>query len=149
MEDLELVSNAIDLVSPNAFKHFSNLKRLDLENNLISNFVFEDLVSAKKLELVDLSKNRLYKVSFPEQKTHSINQLILSENNLRTLNPEVTNVLSTAGSLWLKENPWSCDCKMGWLVDYRSQYRIRLLGVRDTVCQTPSDLHGIKVSLYD
>lgn len=147
LDDLSLISNGIETISKNAFRHLSDMTNLYLSNNLLSTFTFADLILVKKLENVDLGNNRLYKVHFSDQRTHNIRKVILSYNQLQTISSDITNVMAPSGSVFLDNNPWSCDCRLEWLPRYVSEYRLRLgRSSYDTVCKAPSSLHGIKIT---
>lgn len=146
LETLDCSSNGIESLSPNAFRHFSKLKRLELKGNLLLTFSFSDMLLVKELTHVDLSNNILYEVGFPNEHTHDVQHIDLSMNQLQTLPSDVTNVLASTGNIVLRSNPWSCDCRLEWLSRYASQYKLRILESRGTVCKSPSTSYGMKIT---
>ncbi|KAH3752623.1 hypothetical protein DPMN_187244 [Dreissena polymorpha] len=147
LRDMNFVFNGLEHITPNAFRHFVNLETLKLQKNLLPTFNFSDLVMSKKLSLVDFTGNRLFELSFPKEKNQDIRQLVLSENQIQTMSPEIVNVVAHGGNVWLNDNPLSCDCRLSWLHEYtRNLYKFRLLGSSKTFCSSPASYYGIKVT---
>ncbi|KAL4224692.1 hypothetical protein ACF0H5_015387 [Mactra antiquata] len=147
LDDLNMVSNAVESISSSAFRHLSKLSSLHLSSNLLSTFDFNDLILVKNIEEIDLANNRLYDLKFPIQRTHNVYKLDLSDNQLQTLSSDIMNVIADSGSVYLNDNPWSCDCRLEWLPKLISEYRFRLdHSSHYTFCKAPSSLNGMKLT---
>ncbi len=106
--------------------------------------------------------------------TRGLFSLSLADNNLATLDADITNALAPGASLRLFGNPWSCDCRVTWLRNATAQddvipesdddvsesnddvtagnattvtslRRVKIPDARQIVCKEPSHLTGEQV----
>ncbi|XP_019645832.1 PREDICTED: leucine-rich repeat and immunoglobulin-like domain-containing nogo receptor-interacting protein 2 [Branchiostoma belcheri] len=117
LSEVYLAYNQINHIEPGTFSNLLNLRLLNLENNKISivqNGTFSNL---------------------PKLAT-----LLLSNNQITVLS-EYTDELMSIANVYLKNNPWQCDCRM-------VSFRQKMVGKRfedHIICEEPSRLFGQKL----
>lgn len=143
LRKLNLNYNPIQNISHDTFKKLFNLTELRLGGNRIKAlptglFLYNENLLELYLEFTDLSViqntnfkglNKLTKLflrnnthlreieAFVFQDTPSITHLDISANSLTFL-PLSLNSLNTLEELKMNKNPWACDCRMAWFVDW-------------------------------
>ncbi|GFU33615.1 slit-like protein [Nephila pilipes] len=110
--------NKIQVLADNAFAPFSNLERLALDNNYISQLKRSMFpTSAKKLKILGLSYNQLQ--DLPRDlftNMPALQSLYLTGNPLSTINEVVFRPIWKKLSLFLfYDTQLSCDCRLVWL----------------------------------
>ncbi|KAJ8037817.1 Reticulon-4 receptor-like 2 [Holothuria leucospilota] len=127
--------------------NFTELRVLDLSNNLLRELSDGIFIMNGKLQILNLTSNRLVSVS--ENSFSGLNNLLkldLSNNQLRTLPGRVLQPLvqsnSAKKSVHATGNIWECDCKLlefwFWYIDHEDD--IHLSG--PIICASPSSLFG-------
>ncbi|XP_006004526.1 leucine-rich repeat transmembrane protein FLRT3 [Latimeria chalumnae] len=169
IEELRLDDNRISIISELALSDLTNLKRLVLDGNLISNQGIGDLVFANLVNLSELSLVRnslkapplylpgtnLRKLYLQENHiTHippntflylkQLDRLDMSSNNLSSLPQGVFDDLDNLTQLILRNNPWHCGCKMKWVRDWL-QFLSSKVNVRGLMCQAPEKVRGMAI----
>nr|XP_054760571.1 SLIT and NTRK-like protein 1 [Lytechinus pictus] len=166
LEVIDLYQNRLSQLTSGVFQHLKNLERLFLGMNKLVNLpedIFKDLSSLVYLDLsnnslttlsidlfahmdylmtIDLSGNRLVSIG---NVLHLPNiRLDLRWNNLHQLDNLTLEILtSNAEILFLKGNPWLCDCSMEPLRQWYQQLSIsneKNVKIDNPVCSYPSDL---------
>ncbi|GFT39892.1 protein toll [Nephila pilipes] len=128
MTDALLYNNRIMHISSNAFLNANALQYLNLSSNLLVDLdpaVFEPV---GQLKSIDLSNNRLLTV----------------DGCFDALNPQKqSNLLE----FYLLSNPWSCDCRLSWILDW---IKVKGSDLEDEpICQSPSHLQGKAIRLLN
>ncbi|XP_069476331.1 uncharacterized protein [Ambystoma mexicanum] len=115
---IALSTNQITALPRDVFGGLLSLTRLHLDNNNLTTLdpdMFKDLLS---LEMIDLSNNQLRK----------IHENIIHQNS---------NLMSVI----LHGNPWNCDCKMAYLVDWLKENTYPHEN-NQASCESPPHLKG-------
>jgi len=104
LEDLTLHHNKLRKI-PDALRHLSNLKTLDLGENLITEFANHDLHGLTKLYGLRLSGNNIYNIPVGIFKRNiNLNVLNLSHNRIRTIEEGSLKNLENLKALRLDNN---------------------------------------------
>ncbi|CAG5122431.1 unnamed protein product [Candidula unifasciata] len=96
LETLDLSYNRIDKIMRGQFPHF--VKHLHLQGNQIMFITAHTFKSLNKLQMVDLSENKL--------------------TSLNRMDVEIAFNMDIAPIFYLQSNPFVCDCRLGWLKDW-------------------------------
>ncbi|XP_043912079.1 leucine-rich repeat transmembrane protein FLRT3 [Protopterus annectens] len=169
IEELRLDDNRISIISEMALKHLVNLKRIILDGNLLNNRgitdkVFMNLENLMELSLVrnsftspplNLPSTSLRRLYLQENHINHIApntfpymsqlyRLDMSNNNLSSLPRGVFDNLENLTQLFLRNNPWHCDCKMKWTRDWLRTLPTKV-NVRGLMCQSPEKVRGMAI----
>uniref|UniRef100_A0A4W4HLJ4 Slit homolog 1a (Drosophila) n=1 Tax=Electrophorus electricus TaxID=8005 RepID=A0A4W4HLJ4_ELEEL len=164
--ELRLNNNEItSLEATGAFKTLTQLKKINLSNNKISEIedgVFEGASSITELHLTAnqldsvrsgmfrgleglrmlmLRNNRIsciHNNSFTG--LYNVRLLSLYDNQLTTITPGAFDTLQTLSTLNLLANSFNCDCRLAWLGDW---LRSRKIVTGNPRCQRPAFLKEI------
>ncbi|XP_070588706.1 leucine-rich repeat transmembrane protein FLRT3 [Erythrolamprus reginae] len=169
IEELRLDDNRISTISELSLQDLTNLKRLVLDGNLLSNHglgekVFTNLVNLTELSLVrnsltsapiNLPGSNLRKLYLQENHINRVPpnafaylrqlyRLDMSNNNLSNLPQGVFDDLDNITQLFLRNNPWRCGCKMKWVRDWLQTLPLKV-NVRGLMCQSPEKVRGMAI----
>lgn len=169
IEELRLDDNRISTISELSLQDLTNLKRLVLDGNLLSNHglgekVFMNLVNLTELSLVrnsltaapvNLPGTNLRKLYLQENHINHVSpnafaylrqlyRLDMSNNNLSNLPQGVFDDLDNITQLFLRNNPWHCGCKMKWVRDWLQTLPAKV-NVRGLMCQAPEKVRGMAI----
>ncbi|XP_063961786.1 leucine-rich repeat-containing protein 15-like [Lytechinus pictus] len=142
LERLFLGMNKLVDLPEDVFKDLSSLVYLDLSNNSLTTLYINVFAHMDYLMTIDLSGNRLISIG---NVLHLPNiRLDLRWNNLHQIDNLTLEILtSNAEILFLKGNPWHCDCSMEPLRQWYQQLSIsneKDVKIDNPVCSYPSDL---------
>jgi len=168
MTEIRLEQNQISEIPARAFTSYPRLKRIDLSNNEIKSIAgdaFRNLKSLKSLVLygnkITHLPSRLFdglsslqlllinanKIQCIQSDTFvgldSLNLLSLYDNGLKSLPNGTFDGMKNLQTLHLARNPFMCDCRVGWLVDWMNKNPVETSGVR---CEEPKKLNRKKMS---
>uniref|UniRef100_A0A8C7E0J5 Matrix remodeling associated 5 n=1 Tax=Naja naja TaxID=35670 RepID=A0A8C7E0J5_NAJNA len=100
---LHLDHNRIEFIHPNAFDGLISLRLLHLEGNLLQQLHPNTFSTFLVLDYFRMS---------------TIKHLYLSENAIRTLPKGIFERMSLLENIYLHGNPWSCDCRLKWFLEW-------------------------------
>ncbi|XP_062982401.1 matrix-remodeling-associated protein 5 [Elgaria multicarinata webbii] len=103
---LHMDHNRIEFIHPNAFNGLTSLRLLHLEGNLLQQLHPNTFSTFLVLDFFRLS---------------TIKHLYLSENAIRTLPMGIFQRMPLLENIYLHGNPWSCDCKLKWLLEWNEK----------------------------
>uniref|UniRef100_A0A8B9HWX2 Slit homolog 1a (Drosophila) n=1 Tax=Astyanax mexicanus TaxID=7994 RepID=A0A8B9HWX2_ASTMX len=164
--ELRLNNNEItSLEATGAFKTLTQLKKINLSNNKISEIedgVFEGASSVNELHLtanqLDSVRSSMFKgleglrmlmlrnnrISCIHNSSftglYNVRLLSLYDNQLTTITPGAFDTLQTLSTLNLLANSFNCDCRLAWLGDW---LRSRKIVTGNPRCQRPAFLKEI------
>ncbi|KAM6948642.1 leucine-rich repeat-containing protein 24 [Aplochiton taeniatus] len=148
--ELALNGNLIHLVTPDMFRGLDHLRIIYLAGNQITrlqDYTFRGLQRLQELHLQENSIELLADRALSG--LSSLALLDLSRNHLRTLGPASLKPLVSLQVLRVTENPWRCDCALGWLRTWISEEGQRLLSSaeqRRLLCSEPPRLSHLSVA---
>eukprot|EP00062_Callorhinchus_milii_P023150 gi/632981692/ref/XP_007907731.1/ PREDICTED: LOW QUALITY PROTEIN: matrix-remodeling-associated protein 5 [Callorhinchus milii] len=132
--------NRIRFIHPGAFYGLTSLKLLHLEGNRLGRLHPRTFVTFSFLQYFDVS---------------SIKHLYLSDNSIRSLPHRMFRSMPQLESIYLHGNPWECDCRLRWLMDWEKEAggpvkckkdRTYASGHLCSVCSKPEHLAGTELS---
>ncbi|XP_058042711.1 matrix-remodeling-associated protein 5 [Ahaetulla prasina] len=100
---LHLDHNRIEFIHPNAFNGLISLRLLHLEGNLLQQLHPNTFSTFLVLDFFRMS---------------TIKHLYLSENAIRTLPKGIFERMPLLENIYLHGNPWSCDCRLKWFLEW-------------------------------
>ncbi|XP_060089902.1 matrix-remodeling-associated protein 5 [Heteronotia binoei] len=103
---LHVDHNRIEFIHPNAFNGLTSLRLLHLEGNLLQQLHPNTFSTFIILDYFRLS---------------TIKHLYLSENAIRTLPVGIFQKMPILENVYLHGNPWSCDCRLRWLLEWNEK----------------------------
>ncbi|KAJ8252876.1 hypothetical protein GJAV_G00206560 [Gymnothorax javanicus] len=130
LQVLKLSYNKLRVISAQTLQGLSGLVRLHLDHNRIELIHPDAFHGLTALRLVQLEGNQLQQLHPSTFSTFSLLQhfrmstlkhLHLSDNSLTTLPAQMFKNMPQLESLFLYGNPWTCDCRMKWFLDWSSQ----------------------------
>ncbi|XP_073701959.1 matrix-remodeling-associated protein 5 [Garra rufa] len=164
LQVLKMSYNKLRVITGHTFSGLTALIRLHLDHNRIE-FIQPDAFSGlTSLRLLHLEANHLQKLHPATFSTFSLlrrfpvstlKHLYLSENLLSTLPRNMLENMPQLENLFLYGNPWSCDCRMGWLQDWSARNpgvmkckkdRSFSSGQLCPLCASPKHLKGQDIS---
>ncbi|KAG7524465.1 hypothetical protein JOB18_012285 [Solea senegalensis] len=147
--ELALNGNLIHLVTPDMFRGLEHLRILYLASNQITRVQDHTFRGLQRLQELHLQENSIELLA--EQALSGLSSLALldlSRNHLRTLGASSLKPLVSLQVLRVTENPWRCDCALGWLRTWISEDGQRLLSSaeqRQLMCSEPPRLSHLSL----
>ncbi|XP_042285428.1 leucine-rich repeat-containing protein 24 [Thunnus albacares] len=147
--ELALNGNLIHLVTPDMFRGLEHLRILYLAGNQITRVQDYTFRGLQRLQELHLQENSIELLA--EQALSGLSSLALldlSRNHLRTLGASSLKPLVSLQVLRVTENPWRCDCALGWLRTWISEDGQRLLSSaeqRRLMCSEPPRLSHLSL----
>ena len=153
-EILDLKNCCIEIIHPGAFRNFSYLEALYLDNNALAEVNFEDFVPLKALKILSLASNEIIIV---QHYTHefilpNLHVLFLNENEIQELHHDMQQFLFRHRliSLKLGGNPWICEnktCKGIEWIAWIDQIRMILTDLSAMTCVVENQIVEIEKDL--
>ncbi|KAF7651436.1 hypothetical protein LDENG_00110860 [Lucifuga dentata] len=147
--ELALNGNLIHLITPDMFQGLDHLRILYLAGNQITRIQDYTFRGLQRLQELHLQENSIEVLA--EQALSGLSSLALldlSRNQLRTLGASALKPLVSLQVLRVTENPWRCDCALGWLRTWISEDGQRLLSSaeqRRLMCSEPPRLSHLSL----
>ncbi|XP_051999077.1 matrix-remodeling-associated protein 5 [Xyrauchen texanus] len=164
LQVLKISYNKLQVITGHTFSGLASLMRLHLDHNRIE-FIHPDAFSGlTSLRLLHLEGNHLQKLHPATFSTFTLIQrfpmstlkhLHLSDNLLSNLPRDMLKNMPQLENIFLYGNPWSCDCAMSWIQDWRTHHsgvmkckkdRTFLNGQLCPLCTSPKHLKGKYIS---
>ncbi|XP_022051837.2 immunoglobulin superfamily member 10-like [Acanthochromis polyacanthus] len=155
LQILKLSYNKLREISSSlTFSGLTSLLRLYLDHNLLQHIHPRALLQLPSLRLLRLQGNRLHQLHPHTLCTLSLlntyyfstlRHLDLSNNSLTTLPKDTLSTAPLLETLVLQANPWSCDCRMSWLLTWSLAHPGLMKcpgGPQCPVCDSPNSLQG-------
>ncbi|CAL8368455.1 unnamed protein product [Boreogadus saida] len=147
--ELALNGNLIHLVTADVFRGLGHLRILYLAGNQMTRLQDDTFRGLHRLQELHLQDNSIELLG--DQALSGLTSLALldlSRNHLRTLGPSSLKALVSLQVLRVTENPWRCDCALGWLRTWISEEGQRLLSSaeqRRLMCAEPPRLSHLSL----
>ncbi|XP_042594879.1 immunoglobulin superfamily member 10 [Cyprinus carpio] len=163
LQVLKMSYNRIEKLNKDTFRGLDNVVRLHIDHNHITFIHPESFYGLKMLQLINLEGNLLQQLH-PDTfislrfsqilKWSSLKTIYLSDNALTTLPATIFSGCNKIENLFLSGNPWSCDCRMGWLEQWLEKHPGVLKCKRDRkflkeqcpICEFPINLRGSSIA---
>ncbi|XP_045909029.1 matrix-remodeling-associated protein 5-like [Micropterus dolomieu] len=155
LQILKLSYNKLREISSSlTFSGLTSLLRLYLDHNLLQHIHPRALLQLPNLRLLCLQGNRLHQLHPHTLCTLSLlntyyfstlRHLDMSNNSLTTLPRETLATAPLLETLVLQANPWSCDCRMNWLLTWSLAHPGIMKcprGPQCPICASPKSLQG-------
>ncbi|XP_028993330.1 matrix-remodeling-associated protein 5-like [Betta splendens] len=155
LQILKLSYNKLKEISSSlTFSGLTSLLRLYLDHNLLDHLHPRALLQLPSLRLLRLQGNRLHQLHPQALCTLSLlntyyfstlRHLDLSNNSLTTLPKDTLMKTPMLETLVLHTNPWSCDCRMNWLLNWSLAHPGLVKcpgGPQCPTCASPISLQG-------
>ncbi|KAH9283513.1 Slit -like protein 2 protein [Echinococcus granulosus] len=141
LRKLNLEENKITNVSPWAFSGLHRLSSLYLTGNQIQSFPRNAFKGLSSLTILNLQKNNISCIDgeFFDGLTN-LRILHLSENAIDTIEEDAFKSLKQLRYLYLINNKLNCDCSLNWLPEFLKQNEAG--GSQWTTCHMPTSLKG-------
>ncbi|XP_054625391.1 leucine-rich repeat-containing protein 24 [Dunckerocampus dactyliophorus] len=147
--ELALNGNLIHLVTPGMFRGLEHLRILYLAGNQITRIQDNTFRGLQRLQELHLQENSIELLADKALSgLSSLALLDLSRNHLHTLGASSLTPLVSLQVLRVTENPWRCDCALGWLRTWISEDGQRLLSSaeqRRLMCSEPPRLSHLSL----
>ncbi|XP_028249565.1 matrix-remodeling-associated protein 5-like [Parambassis ranga] len=153
LQILKLSYNKLREISSSlTFSGLTSLLRLYLDHNLLQHIHPRALLQLPSLRLLRLQGNRLHQLHPHALCTLSLlntyyfstlRHLDLSNNSLTMLPRDTLATAPLLETLVLQANPWSCDCRMNWLISWSLAHPGLMKcpgGLQCPVCASPNSL---------
>ncbi|XP_061081741.1 matrix-remodeling-associated protein 5-like [Conger conger] len=130
LQVLKMSYNKLRVITGHTLQGLSGLIRLHLDHNRIELIHPDAFQGLTALRLVQLEGNHLQQLHPSTFSTFSLLQhfrlstlkhLYLSDNSLTTLPGQMLKSMPQLENLFLYGNPWTCDCRMKWFLDWSTQ----------------------------
>ncbi|MBN3281136.1 FLRT2 protein, partial [Polyodon spathula] len=169
LKELRLDENRIATIAKEAFMNVTQLERLILDGNLltnegIANGTFQHLVKLTELSMSrnsltsppsDFPGDFLVKLSLQDNQMSEIpvaafsnlrhlQKLDISNNQLQLLTKGVFDGLTSLKQLTVRNNLWVCDCNIKWVIEWLKSLPASI-NVRGFMCQKPERVRGMVI----
>ncbi|XP_042265265.1 toll-like receptor 9 [Thunnus maccoyii] len=152
---LNINDNLLNYFPWQNISELSNLSHLNLSKNYLSYLPHKEISFGASFSLLDLSHNRLYFI--PEEffkKAENLHILHLNHNQIKELNHQYLPAPFKSGSalqtLTLHANPFKCDCDTSWFADFLRTTSVHIPYVTTHIhCEFPESQLGESVLSMD
>ncbi|KAM3852833.1 leucine-rich repeat transmembrane protein FLRT2 isoform 1-T3 [Vipera latastei] len=130
-------------IADGTFSHLSKLKEFSIIRNSLT-YPPPDLPGTNLLRLY-LQDNQISNIPLSAfSNLHRLERLDISNNQLRMLSKGVFDNLHSLKQLTARNNPWLCDCSIKWVTEWLKLIPSSI-NVRGFMCQGPEQVRGMAV----
>ncbi|PAV86859.1 hypothetical protein WR25_13176 [Diploscapter pachys] len=130
------------LFSADHTNEFTDLTLIDLSENDIGIIHPETFCKIKGLRRLELQDNKLTEFVVPKNCLGSLEALILSGNQIKTIPVTLWQSLPSLTSLDISKNPLQCDCQLEPFIKIATTENFDFLNQEKTACDSPPSLKG-------
>lgn len=159
LRTLDLANNRLSFSSPPNVSYYGvlcpfngllHLRRLNLSRNLVEEICDLWRLSMIKLEVLDLSYNRISELDYADFSFVGSNVAVnLTKNAVGTviLVPNLWSSINSFATFILDENPFDCDCRIhSFLEIATSRHYSKYFSLRGAKCSSPFRLNGTSIA---
>jgi Leucine-rich repeat (LRR) protein len=146
LKSILLGRNKLQYVRPDTFLRLPNLNHISLQNNSDLQIPTDGhFITSHSLLSLDISLCNVSSVSVETfANVSALYTLILSENNLRSVDVNILKALPELTVLYLYGNPLHCDCQLQDVWRWCKDRAILTGFLFVPVCDTPSEVKGMR-----
>ncbi|XP_069696522.1 uncharacterized protein [Periplaneta americana] len=147
LKNLLLWHNRLSTLHPDVFMHLTKLNALYLDENeqlqIPSNSSFLNIQTVEFLYLQDCNISSVMPKSF--ENATNLAKLILSNNNLKTIDYNIFRVMPKLTHIFLDGNPLECDCGLLKVWRWCQEHNIEVVGYVEhfVLCESPKEVSGL------
>lgn len=153
LESLAMNRNTLNVIDTHAFIGLSSLTTLEMAHiigpeNCVQGNIFKTLHNLKILDL-QFSSGIVKRVLSSEDilnSLQSLEELNLKDNDIKTLPPYTSTLMSQVQTVKLDENIFHCDENMIWLKNWINANENKEFFSSDVKCYTPLNVRGRQIS---
>ncbi|XP_069696521.1 uncharacterized protein [Periplaneta americana] len=147
LKKLLLWHNRLSTLHPDVFMHLTKLNALHLDENeelqIPSNSSFLNIQTVEELDISDCNISSVMPISF--ENATNLTKLVLSNNNLKTIDYNIFRVMPKLTHLFLYGNPLECDCELLKVWRWCQEHNIEVVGYTEyfVLCESPEQVSGL------
>ncbi|XP_069694790.1 insulin-like growth factor-binding protein complex acid labile subunit [Periplaneta americana] len=147
LKNLFLSHNRLSTLHPDVFMHLTKLNALYLDENeelqIPSNSSFLNIQTVEFLRISDCNVSSVTPISF--ENATNLTRLVLSNNNLKTIDYNIFRVMPKLTRLFLEGNPLECDCGLLKLWRWCQEHGIEVVEYVEhfVLCESPEQVSGL------
>ena len=167
LQEIYLAHNRIDAIAPDAFRGLTNLQLLDLEGNELTFVPSQAFTYVATMRILIMKSNpiryvpadafrhlrNIEELNFENcwlkgvhpdafRRLNRLNEINLVNNELKGLDVQMV-LPPSVNVVRLYRNPWRCDCRLRWLLQWVSSTGVNWDFTRKTpTCAAPSAVQG-------
>ncbi|XP_069696520.1 uncharacterized protein [Periplaneta americana] len=147
LKNIFLSHNRLSTLHPDVFRHLTKLNALYLGENeelqIPSNSSFLNIQTVEYLDISDCNKSSVMPISF--ENATNLTKLVLSNNNLKTIDYNIFRVMPKLTHIFLDGNPLECDCGLLKLWRWCQEHDVKVVGYMEdfVLCESPKEVSGL------
>ncbi|XP_068104080.1 LOW QUALITY PROTEIN: leucine-rich repeat-containing protein 26 [Hyperolius riggenbachi] len=142
LKRIELQNNILSVIHSQAFQNLRNLTYLDLSSNQLVNLKPEVFQPLSSLFTLNLGNNRISRLPWNIfEPLTNLQVLYLHNNALTGLRVDILYKLPALRELRLDGNPWVCTCQILYLLSWMTENAEKMYEKQRTLCGVPKYLN--------